>query len=212
MKIAAINGSPRGEVSNTAVMLSALLEGFRDHGAEIVTITLGKKNIGQCRGCYSCWQASPGECIQQDDMASVISALKGAEVIILGTPLYFNNLSGTIKTFIDRLTAAGGDPHNAGDMATHTRYIMVSNCGFPSREQFSVLSVWIRHFCQLTQGSLLAEFYTPQGRLLTSGEKTCREATENYLRYLRGCGEELARDGKLSGESQAKLQRSIADF
>jgi len=105
MKIVSINGSPKGKTSNTNVMIEALLKGFQSSDSEIHEILLSEKDIRYCKGCYSCWTKTPGRCIIDDDMKGLIEIMQGTDVFIIGTPLYFNNVSGTLKVFIDRLTA-----------------------------------------------------------------------------------------------------------
>ena len=109
MNVVAVNGSPRGYESNTSVMLDSLTSAFSKE--DVTKLILGNMRINYCTGCYSCWTKTPGICVQDDDMKSAIEAVSKANILILGSPLYFNNISGTLKVFIDRLTALGGDPH-----------------------------------------------------------------------------------------------------
>ena len=145
MKIVALNGSPRGMRSGTAVMIEALLEGLSSQGNTTKHIQLSDMTIAHCSGCYTCWSKTPGMCIHEDDMKGIVSQIKDASVLIFGSPLYFNNVSGTLKDFFDRLTASAGDPRNTPDrgQGVGPGYIMVSNCGYPYRSQFDVISLWI---------------------------------------------------------------------
>ena len=92
-------------------MIEALLQGFQSPVSEIFNIYLSEKTIKYCTGCYTCWFKTPGICVINDDMKELISLIDNSDILIFGTPLYFNNISGTLKVFFDRLTAAGGDPH-----------------------------------------------------------------------------------------------------
>lgn len=213
MIVTAVNGSPKGEKSNTAVMLCALLEGFGENGDTLKKINLSEYDIAYCKGCYSCWFENPGVCIQKDDMAELINEIDGSDIIILGTPLYFNNISGTMKVFIDRLTAAGGDPHKKEiKTKTNPEYIIVSNCGFPVVQQFEVISLWMKHFCQLLQANLLAEFYTTNGKVLTMGTEDQKKSRENYLHYLRECGCEISKNRYLNDGLRNQTRKSIIEF
>jgi multimeric flavodoxin WrbA len=213
MRVSVVNGSPRGEKSNTHVMLKALAQGFIDNGHQVTVWNLSEKKIGYCTGCYSCWRKTPGVCVQNDDMQAVLSSFVGSDIVIFGSPMYFNNISGTLKVFIDRLTVVGGDPHTTNHQQGKViQYIMVSNCGFPIPQQFEVISLWINHFCKLTQTSLLEEFYTTNGNALTAPTEEQKQSRTNYINFLRECGSDLARDGKLSAPNKAQARKSILEF
>lgn len=214
MKVVCFNGSPKGAASNTEAMLQAFSSGFSAGGAEVSILRLAEKNIAYCAGCYTCWTRTPGRCVKQDDMASLIEAMTGADILIFGTPLYFNNVSGTLKVFFDRLTAAGGDPHKTADgkAASAPKIIMTANCGFPRREQFAVLSLWIKHAAAMMRSELIGEFYTAGGKALTQPTEDQRPARGRYLDYLRDCGRSLAADGRLSAVLAASAMKDLADF
>jgi multimeric flavodoxin WrbA len=103
MKIVGIVGSPRK--GNTEWMVRKVLEVAEMAGAETELIVLREKNIKMCDGCLTCeagGKQREGICIIQDDMQAIYPKLVDADAIILGTPVYFELLSGLLKTFIDR--------------------------------------------------------------------------------------------------------------
>jgi FMN-dependent NADH-azoreductase len=209
MKIVAINGSPRGKESATNVMVSAFLKGSEKAGAETINIFLSEKDIQYCKGCYTCWNSTPGECIIDDDMASVISSLKNANVIILATPLYFNNVSGTLKVFIERLTATG-NPHAVKDDLSKEekiipKLILISNCGFPIKSQFDIVSLWIKRLALMMQTEVIAEIYATEGKYLSRPDEEHFTKTEEYLKLLELCGEEIAGNLNLSAGTKQLL-------
>jgi len=215
MKILSINGSPRGKFSNTNMMIDSLLRGFEDLDSELNNIYLSEKNIKYCDGCYSCWFKTPGKCIIEDDMAGLLSFVSEADFIILGSPLYFNNISGTLKVFIDRLTALGGDPHKkiSDKEDIHTvKLIFVSNCGFPYRNQFDVISLWINHFSKMLNANLIGEFYTTTGTVLTHPKDEQLKSRNNYLEFLTSCGRQYLKKQELDVENKNQLQKNILDF
>ena len=70
MKVLALNSRlRRGGQSKTAIMLSCLVAGMRDAGAEVEVVNLREKRIKHCIGCFTCWTKTPGKCIHQDDMS-----------------------------------------------------------------------------------------------------------------------------------------------
>ena len=69
MKVLALNSSPRGGgQSKTEMMLTPLVEGMRDAGAEVEVANLREKKIKNCIGCFTCWTKTPGECVHKDDI------------------------------------------------------------------------------------------------------------------------------------------------
>jgi putative NADPH-quinone reductase len=202
MNVMAINGSPRGKAGNTAVMIEALLGGFRAGGDRVVSVELADRDIRQCRGCSSCW--TRGACVQDDDMHGVLEEMHGVDFFIFGSPVYFSNVSGTLKTFFDRLTAAGGDPHakpGAGAAPADPqgpRWIMVSNCGFPVSSQFDVVSLWIHNVAAMSRAELAGEFYAAGGRALSAPGADQAAARLRYLDFLWECGACYSSRGTLS--------------
>lgn len=106
MKVIAVSGSPRK--GNTEWMLRKVLERLAENGAEVELILLRKKNIKICRGCLSCEAGGKdrkGVCKIKDDMKEIYPCLLEADCIILGTPAYFELISGLLKHFLDRTVA-----------------------------------------------------------------------------------------------------------
>jgi multimeric flavodoxin WrbA len=103
MKVVAMCGSPRR--GNTEWMLGRLLEILESRGAETELVLLRKANIKRCLGCLTCAEGGKkrkGECAIDDDMKAILPKLMDADVIVLGTPVYFYMLSGLLKNFLDR--------------------------------------------------------------------------------------------------------------
>ena len=103
MKVVGICGSPRK--GNTEWMLRKLLEEAAGRGVETHLILLREKRIEACDGCLSCEAGGPkrqGTCHVQDDMQQIYPALMAADGFALGTPVYFDMLSGLLKNFMDR--------------------------------------------------------------------------------------------------------------
>ena len=102
MNVLALYGSPRKEGS-TARIIARIIEGMNDNRKETVnhrSVYLNEVNIRGCQGCLAC--VKKGVCPIKDDMHSLYEELQKAEVIILGSPVYFNDVSAQTKLFIDR--------------------------------------------------------------------------------------------------------------
>lgn len=94
-KVLLISGSPRK--GNTDFVLSTIYNKL-DNNKEIVF--LRDKEIKHCTGCLTCHNKP--QCILDDDMTELRSKLIDADIIIIGTPRYFDNISGLLHDFIDR--------------------------------------------------------------------------------------------------------------
>ena len=103
-KIVILNGSPRRN-GNTSALVQKFTEGAERAGNTVTEFFLDKMNIHGCKGCFGGHSSRECPCVQQDDMAQIYPAVKECDVVILATPLYYWNMSGQIRTAIDRLFA-----------------------------------------------------------------------------------------------------------
>jgi len=99
LKIIGIIGSPR-KGSNTEVYVRKALESAEKMGAETEIIDLGKAEIEPCIACDIC--KSTGECAIYDDMREITRKLLKAHGLIIGSPVYFGNVTSQLKMFMDR--------------------------------------------------------------------------------------------------------------
>ncbi len=102
MKILGISCSPR-RGKNTETLLNEALRGAEQDGAQTEFFSVIGKDIRPCDGCWSC--SKNGECHIDDDMQPLYQKLKEATGIIIGTPVYFFDVSAQAKTIIDRTLA-----------------------------------------------------------------------------------------------------------
>lgn len=103
MNILLLNGSPRLR-GNTTLLLEEFSRGAADAGHRIESVRLDGLRIAPCRGCYAC-RSNGGVCVQKDDQAALLDRLRAADLLVLGTPVYFWGMSAQTKLFIDRLYA-----------------------------------------------------------------------------------------------------------
>lgn len=104
MKIVAINGSPRKKW-NTATLLEKALEGAASEGAETEMIHLYDFNFKGCISCFACklkGGKSYGKCAVKDDITPVLEKLEEADAVVLGSPIYLGNLTGEMRSFMER--------------------------------------------------------------------------------------------------------------
>lgn len=105
MKIIAINGSPR-KTKNTATLLKKALEGAKSSGAETELIHLYDLDYKGCVSCFACKLKngkSYGKCAFKDGLTPVLEKVADADAIILGSPIYFESVTGYMRSFMERL-------------------------------------------------------------------------------------------------------------
>jgi len=100
MKIVAVLGSPRSN-GNSAALARRFLETAEKHGAEIRSFTLNDLAYRGCQACMAC-KTTSDTCVLQDGLTDVLQAVREADVIVLASPVYYGDITGQMKLFIDR--------------------------------------------------------------------------------------------------------------
>jgi multimeric flavodoxin WrbA len=107
--IIGVSGSPRIAATDYAVK-AALRYATGEYGAETDYFSLHNRKLNFCIHCDYC-RKNKG-CVHRDDMTELYSRLEKADAWILGSPVYHGQMSGQLKTFLDRLKApVAGDPN-----------------------------------------------------------------------------------------------------
>ncbi|MFC1942311.1 flavodoxin family protein [Chloroflexota bacterium] len=99
MKVLGIVGSPR-KGGNTEILVEEVLASAREAGAETEIFLVADKTINGCDGCGSCFKT--GMCKIKDDMQQLYPRMEAADAIILGSPVYFHDVTAQAKAIIDR--------------------------------------------------------------------------------------------------------------
>jgi multimeric flavodoxin WrbA len=105
MKVMAINGSPR-KTWNTATLLKKALKGAASRGADAELVHLYDLRFTGCTSCFACkirGGKSYGRCAVKDGLAPILKKIEAADALILGSPIYFGNISGEMHSFLERL-------------------------------------------------------------------------------------------------------------
>ena len=105
MKVMAFNGSPRKKW-NTITLLENALQGAKSAGAETELVQLYDLKFSGCISCFSCKKLSrkeDGVCAVEDDLSPVLNRVKGADALIVGTPVYYGSESAATRAFLERL-------------------------------------------------------------------------------------------------------------
>ena len=220
MNILAINGSPKGDRSNTWRLTSAFLRGIAareestcGQAPTVETVNINALDIKPCLGCFSCWSKTPGACCIRDDMQAIIEKILWADVIIWSFPLYYFGLPGPLKNLIDRQlpmslpfmsaeTQSGGHPSRY-DMSSK-RAVVISTCGFyTAKGNYSGMTDL---FDRLYGKDGYTALFCGQGELFRV--KELAERTDEYLSQVEKAGEEFA-GGSITGETRAKLDQDL---
>lgn len=107
MKALAINGSGRRD-GNTARLLRMVLAELAEEGIETELAPLAGQPVRGCTACFKCFQDKNGRCaISGDHINGFIEKMAAADIIILGSPTYFANVSAEMKALIDRAGMVG---------------------------------------------------------------------------------------------------------
>lgn len=102
MKVVAVSGSARAG-GNTALLLQAALEPLRAAGHDCELIEVAGKRLEGCTACMACKRERDRRCHGRDDIGNIIiEKLDEADAIILGSPVYFADITSEMKALIDR--------------------------------------------------------------------------------------------------------------
>ncbi len=86
--------------SNSDILAERLIAGAKDAGHNVEHISLKGKNIRFCIGCFYCHETH--ECALKDDALWIAAKIKNAETVVFVTPIYYYEMSGQMKTLLDR--------------------------------------------------------------------------------------------------------------
>lgn len=138
MKVLLINGSPHKN-GTTFRALSEVALSLNQNGIETEIITVGDKEVSGCSVCLACTKL--GKCVKDDIVNEIISKIESSDGVVVGSPVYYASLNGTLKAILDRVffakksfaykpAAAVAVARRAGTTATLdilNKYFMINN-------------------------------------------------------------------------------------
>ncbi len=218
MNVLVINGSPKGEKSNSYQLTKAFLRGIKeaDNEVEIRRRTVCQMDIRPCLGCFSCWNRTPGKCCIEDDMEQVIQDLLWADITVWSFPLYYYTVPGGLKNLIDRqlpmllpfMEEKEGQVGNGGHPSRYDmsgkRTVLISTCGFYTAEgNYDGVYSLFDHFCGRENYTAI---FCGQGELFRVRELSA--VTGAYLSSVEQAGREYM-SGGISAQSRERLAQLL---
>ena len=117
-KVLVISTSLR-PVSNSDMLADAFAEGAAEAGHAVEKVSLRGKRLGFCTGCLACQKTQ--RCVIPDDAPEIVQKIKESEVVAFATPVYYYEMSGQMKTLLDR-----ANPLFPGEYAFRDIYLLAS--------------------------------------------------------------------------------------
>lgn len=151
-RILILNGAGKKN-GNTAALIKAFTEGAESSGNEVKEFYLQTMNIHGCLDCHGCSRKQKGDphpCVQQDDMNQIYEAFTDCDMLVFASPVYWFDITGTLKTAVDRLYAVQS---NLGFEACNRDTVLLLTSGAPT-EQNQISIQWYNVFGQLGWKSL----------------------------------------------------------
>ena len=119
MKILVLEGSPNRHGSSN-FLAEKFIRGAKEAGHAVEILSLRGKDLRFCNGCMACLKAP--RCVIQDDANAIVEKMGAAEVICFATPVYYYEMSGQMKTLLDR-----ANPLFSADYAFRDIYLLTAS-------------------------------------------------------------------------------------
>lgn len=158
---------------NSETLAMSFAEGAKANGNNVEIVSLIDKKINFCRGCLSCQKTQ--KCVINDDVNEILDKMFNADIIVFATPVYYYEMSGQMKTFLDR-----SNPLHVSDYKFRDIYLLSSSADTADSAMdraITGLEGWIECFEKAElKGTLLAKGVTNIGDI--KNNKILRKAYE----------------------------------
>lgn len=102
MKVVGFNGSARKD-GNTAILIRAVFAELEKAGVETELVQLAGKTLRGCTGCGTCGKTKDLKCVLANDVLNeCVAKMAAADGILLGSPVYFSDITSEMKALVDR--------------------------------------------------------------------------------------------------------------
>jgi multimeric flavodoxin WrbA len=230
MKILAINSSHRGDKGYTHFLIGKLFQGAQEAGAECEEVILSKLKIDRCLSCGVCQTSRHYlRCVNEDkdDVRMVFQKMAAADLIVYATPIYLFNMTGLLKTFLDRMYGTGGVNdlriadsgllfHHIDNEVCSKPFVTLICCNNIEFETPKNVISYFKTFSKFMNAPQVGSLYRNAGILTNYGEDSEKEKLflkilDVYKAYQQaGC--ELAVDGHIHKSTQKRANQEIIPF
>jgi len=203
-RVFAINGSPRMEKGNTAMILGAFLDGMKDAGASVELFYAQRLKVKDCAADFDCWWKKPGECIIQDDMQMLYPKMREADILVLAAPVYIP-LPGVMQNFLNRLCPLMEPLLEFRDGRTRVKFhdnvkirkiVLVSTSGWWEKENMGTVVRIAEELAKDVGQELAAAVLRPHADMM----KRNKERAEEVLKAAKQAGYQLVKEGRITKE------------
>ena len=216
-KVVAINGSPRMEKGNTALLLDAFTRGLKEYGCEVDIQYASRLKIEPCAcGRMYCWNDKKGECCFQDDMQTLYTKLKNAAILILATPIYIP-MPGAMQNFLNRLCPLLEPELKTRDGRTRVRFrddvnihkiVLVATGGWWELANLDRLVLIVQEIAEDAGVEFAGALLRPHAHSMRSSGKVTLDG-EAVLAAAKLAGYQLIVDGKMNPDTLTQISRPL---
>jgi len=178
-----IQGSPRA-LGNCSILAGWAVDAAHELGRTAQVIYPHDMDIRCCIGCYQCYNT--GTCVFDDDMGSIIDAIRESSLLVVCSPVYTNTVPGGLKLIIDRCQAYHAERVLSGGR-TGQHGLIFSVAGRKGEENFTcvtrVISAFLRNLDIIPSGEILIDRIdsVKDIRTIAGMEDTVRKKVKHYL-------------------------------
>lgn len=199
MRTFLINGSPDHSNGVHDSLLRILEKGLREAGSEVIRKNVYQLNINPCQSCFSCWTKTPGECIQNDDMVSVLPLVAESDLLVLATPVFVDGMTGPLKILLDRLIPLMDNVKNGG-------ILLVSAAGFTEIDNFDPLVSHVKAAALNLGRDYIGEILVPSGWFIRRNEDDWSKLDT----MVTSAGKGLVKTGKISQDISKEIASLVS--
>jgi len=217
MNALAINASPHKDRGNTATILEPFLGGMVEAGVEVEVLYTKDLHINPCEGEWGCQFVTPGACIQDDDMAPLLTKLADADIWVLATPVHMDGMAAPLKNVLDRSVPLatpffeireGRTCHPSRDHVKPGPLVLVSTCGFWEMETFDPLVSHVQAVSRNTNKAFAGALLRPHAAVLQA-MMSAGGPVDDIRAAAEEAGRQLVREGRIARDTLSTVSRPL---
>ena len=217
VNVVVINGNPRQGRGHTGMILTPFIDGLKDKGAQVDLFYASKLKVKPCScGHLYCWDKTPGECIYKDSMFELYGAVKKAQVLVFGSPVY-SPIPGDLQNIINRFVALLEPILKFRDGRTRARLkadvqlekvVLVAGTGWWERENVNLLEHVIKEFAENASITYAGTVVRPHVYYMETKEGITPDGKE-VLQAIRRSAQELLETGEFNQNTLDFISRPL---